>query len=522
MNEDPNKRKNEIVENLAPTVIAEPLRSAIASITQADSATTPLLDAIEKTTVSLKAIIRTALPLLDIIIEANYNYPGGIREAQSAIISLVAETAGTQDALARNQLGRSRSYVFASLTPSQILDLVKLDGIKAPKDDKGRTHRAIFRIWESTKIGPLTTVSIRTVKADAGQRAYAANGDKIVWAIVDSGVQEDHTHFSKHRNLDLPLAIAEAHKSFVAGGDPLVDQFGHGTHVAGIVAGEAPDGSVPQAAKQTQGQSGAAQYVLEEVVGIKGMAPACKLLSLQVLGADGNGDATSLIQSLEYVERLNDFGRKIVVHGVNISAGYPFDPRWYGCGQTPVCKAVDRLVLQGVVVVVAVGNTGFVTSMVNIGAGTVGSSQAGQQMSVNDPGNADLAITVGSTDREKPHLYGVSYFSSKGPTGDGRLKPDVIAPGEGILSAAAGQSKKKVPIADIGGQSFDYIEDTGTSMAAPHVSGIIAGFLSVRGEFIGKALEIGDLIRQSAMTLKRDPNLQGRGLVDMISLLQSV
>ena len=57
-------------------------------------------------------------------------------------------------------------------------------------------------------------------------------------------------------------------------------------------------------------------------------------------------------------------------------------------------------------------------------------------VTINDPGNADLAITVGSTHRDMPHVYGVSYFSSKGPTGDGRLKPDLVAPGEKIISCA--------------------------------------------------------------------------------------
>src|SRR3712207_9368856 len=61
-------------------------------------------------------------------------------------------------------------------------------------------------------------------------------------------------------------------------------------------------------------------------------------------------------------------------------------------------------------------------------------------MTINDPGNAALAITVGATHRDMPHTYGVSYFSSKGPTGDGRLKPDLVAPGERITSCAAGKA----------------------------------------------------------------------------------
>ena len=73
-------------------------------------------------------------------------------------------------------------------------------------------------------------------------------------------------------------------------------------------------------------------------------------------------------------------------------------------------------------------------------------TNVGFAMTINDPGNAALPITVGSTHRDMPHTYGVSYFSSKGPTGDGRAKPDLIAPGERITSCAAGRA-----LADAGG-----------------------------------------------------------------------
>mgnify|MGYP000479319354 CR=1 FL=1 len=103
-----------------------------------------------------------------------------------------------------------------------------------------------------------------------------------------------------------------------------------------------------------------------------------------------------------------------------------------------------------------------------------------------EPGNAELAITVGSTHRDMPHTYGVSYFSSKGPTGDGRMKPDLVAPGEKILSC---DSSRSVGNATDAAPSTvaRYREDSGTSMAAPHVSGAIAAFLSIRREFIGQA-----------------------------------
>jgi subtilisin family serine protease len=113
-----------------------------------------------------------------------------------------------------------------------------------------------------------------------------------------------------------------------------------------------------------------------------------------------------------------------------------------------------------------------------------------------------------------PHTYGVSYFSAKGPTSDGRMKPDLIAPGERIVSCATTE-----------GTSADeahFREDSGTSMSAPHVSGAIAAFLSVRGEFKGKPEQVKDIFVQSATDLKRRSEFQGAGLLDLMRALQSV
>ncbi len=167
---------------------------------------------------------------------------------------------------------------------------------------------------------------------------------------------------------------------------------------------------------------------------------------------------------------------------MNLSVGYEFDPEWFACGQSPLCIEVDRLVRSGVVAVAAAGNTGYGFQSTAF----QGSVPAGLLMTINDPGNAELAITVGSTHRDMPHTYGVSYFSSKGPTGDDRRKPDLVAPGEKILSCGAGLKLKtmqasltKKPTGDPDPNCV-YIADSGTSMAAPHVSGAIAAFLSVR------------------------------------------
>ncbi len=151
---------------------------------------------------------------------------------------------------------------------------------------------------------------------------------------------------------------------------------------------------------------------------------------------------------------------------------------------------------------------------------TRGSVAAGLTLSINDPGNADRAITVGSTHRDMPHVYGVSYFSSKGPTGDGRPKPDLVAPGEKILSCAAGATLATRATAT---QSDAlYVEDSGTSMAAPHVSGAIAAFLSIRREYIGQSEEVKRIFLRVGDRSQTRALLPGRGLVDLMRAIQSV
>ena len=198
-----------------------------------------------------------------------------------------------------------------------------------------------------------------------------------------------------------------------------------------------------------------------------------------------------------------------------MSVGYEFEPEWFACGQSPLCVEVDRLVRSGVVVVVSAGNTGYGVAQSTFR----GVISAGMDLTINDPGNADMAITVGSTHKDMPHVYGVSYFSSKGPTGDGRAKPDLVAPGEKILSCATGQQLAEMK--DKAGVC-DYLEQSGTSMAAPHVSGVIAAFLSIRREFIGYPEKVKEVFLSTATDLKRERYFQGHGLVDLMRAIQSV
>jgi serine protease AprX len=252
------------------------------------------------------------------------------------------------------------------------------------------------------------------------------------------------------------------------------------------------------------------------------MAPQCKLVSLKVLDDNGDGQASSLIAALAYIQELNNHGRYLHIHGINMSLGYPYDAEWFACGQSPLCIEVNRLVQSGVVVVVAAGNTGYGY----VKSQSLGVVSAGISLTINDPGNAEQAITVGATHRDMPHVYGVSYFSSKGPTGDGRIKPDLVAPGEKILSCAAGRMRDAMQgKTDTNGKpvgNFDYVEDSGTSMAAPHVAGVIAAFLSVRREFIGQPEKVKKIFLSTATDLNRDRNFQGSGLVDLMRAIQSI
>ena len=264
----------------------------------------------------------------------------------------------------------------------------------------------------------------------------------------------------------------------------------------------------------------------DKLAAISGVAPKCKLVSLKVIAdtnvtgaakqTAGQGKVSWILRAIEQIQNWNQNGKRLLIHGVNMSLGYDFDPRWFACGQSPICVEVNRLVRSGVVVVVSAGNGGYSSFIASSGQVQARYSD----LSITDPGNAELAITVGSTHREMPHTYGVSYFSSRGPTGDGRLKPDLLAPGERIISCAAGLEVAKY--ADGKDPQVLYCEQSGTSMAAPHVSGAVAAFLSVRTEFRGEPEQVKRIFMENTIDLRRQPCSQGAGLLDLMKVLQSV
>lgn len=462
-----------------------------------------------------------------VMIELNLQYGGGALDGAVARVQELWQLVGA----AGHPVVVAEQYMAGELTDQQIQNITTADSAGG-----GWPQRAIFRIWPDFQVHRQIDASGATVKALPAQRSFAAYGAGIVWAVVDSGVDGTHPHFLADHTLDDP-SVAQLHRDFVSGSDDpalaLVDDDGHGTHVAGIVAGglqrwktrDDPERRALAVEKRkNNGAVGGNDPILVprsvDVELLNGIAPLAKLVSLKVLSEFGDLTARTarVMAALAYVRQVNAAAGKLPrIHGVNISLGYDFLADWFGCGQSPLCLEVNRLVLSGVVVVVAAGNSGYVT----LNASQSDVTRFSAAITINDPGNAEKAITVGSTHRDAPHTNGISFFSSRGPTGDGRPKPDLVAPGERIMSAAGGQHLKDIQRAQFPGYSAAaYIEDSGTSMSAPHVSGAIAAFLSVQREYVGKPDEVKRVFMSSATSLNRTRDFQGAGLVDLMRALQ--
>lgn len=465
-------------------------------------------------------LVYTVGDRMAVLVELNVGH--GITVARNHFTQLFAATFAGQQVT--EPVPIARRYLRCLLTQDQV---------SALGDADRAGPRAIFRIWPDFRIRPHIDRSAATVKADAAARSYGTSGDGIVWAVVDSGIDATHPHFNcagVGPNLT-DEEVAAFHRDFTPllrpGGtvseDPkpaLLDGFGHGTHVAGIIAGTMPPApaEIRIAADQpTMDDLPAwAGRTLETGHSLTSMAPKTRLISLKVLDDDGDTASSVVIAALDYVRTVNSDGRQLI-HGVNLSIGCDWYPDEYAAGQSPLCRAVDELADNGVVVVVSAGNSGAAGTLTGA-SGDV----SGQLSTITDPGNAAKAITVGSTHRYAPHQYGVSYTSSKGPTLDGRLKPDLVAPGERITSAATGKLREGVVPLQCDPGIAAYIEDSGTSMAAPHVSGAIAAFLSVRTEYIGQPDEIKQIFCANATSLGRHEFYQGAGLLDLMRVLSNV
>ncbi len=415
------------------------------------------------------------------------------------------------------------------------------------------------QVWQvslNRKAMPALDRSVPAVKGDAARTLFNVRCDNIRWAVLDSGIDGRHPvfmdkngesriikafDFSNIRqivsldNLATTTAgdkerLAElltGRKTVLSDADAtdilqqlaqdasndrpihweLVEKFieiepttpprsGHGTHVAGIIGASAAGAqSAANGAVGEPGGAGDSKFV-------DGMCPDIKLYDFRVLAKSVEDTEFAIIAALQYLRYLNERHTFMSVHGANLSLSIPHDVRNFACGRTPICNECAHLVDSGVVVVAAAGNLGYQRFETKDG-----SYEGYAAFSITDPGNADGVITVGATHRYRPHTYGVSFFSSRGPTGDGRLKPDLVAPGERIESSLL---------------NGDWGELDGTSMAAPHVSGAAAMLMARYDELIGEPQRVKQILCESATDLGRERSFQGHGMLDVLRAFQSI
>ncbi len=423
--------------------------------------------------------------------------PGdSLETARSAVLSWIHRNVlnkpVTADTIAlEDQLDR---YVAANLTRAEVERLAAALG-----QQYGGDAPAVYRLFGNSRKRALMHDSIHTVQARTAQLGYNACGQGITWAVLDTGIDSHHPHFHNPAFAAKGTVAADwdcTARGAVRGGSGN-DANGHGTHVAGIIAG----GMLAVGGEGGQD--------------MQAMAPRARIVSYKVLADNGSGYDAWIIKAIDHIWKQNQDGRRLTIQGVNLSLGGSFDPASFGCGDSPLCASLLRLVRQGVLVVLAAGNEGSGDIVVD-GLSTTRSFD----LSIGDPANLEEAIAVGSVHPTQPHRYGTSYFSSRGPTADGRLKPDVVGPGERILSCRSSSDPKRTPSRDkTKGLDELYVALSGTSMAAPHISGLLAAFLSVRTEFIGYPDRVKRILLEHCTDLQRDRYHQGAGLPNLSKML---
>ena len=314
-------------------------------------------------------------------------------------------------------------------------DIAELNALRQVSGIKSISRDAI--------VSPFMTVSAKAIAADQARAAQpgllgiggypAVSGRGVGVAVVDSGIATSH----------VALAGKVVHSvSFVTGDPSTNDVFGHGTHIAGIIAGS----------------ESAASNVTSLYKG--GIAPGAHLINVRVLGAQGGGYTSDVIAGIQWTiaNRL-----KYAIKVVNLSLGHgQVEP----CVTDPLCITVEQASAAGLVVVASAGNSGKTADGHEVLA------------SISTPGVAPSAITVAALNTwgtVTPNDDTIATYSSRGPTRfDLGLKPDVAAPGNKIVSLEAPGSylSRTYPAGHVaGGGNNGYTLMSGTSMAAGMVSG---------------------------------------------------
>ncbi|ASJ13358.1 S8 family peptidase [Thermococcus thioreducens] len=288
--------------------------------------------------------------------------------------------------------------------------------------------------------------NIKLIKADLAWSKKGITGKGVTIAVVDTGVDCNHVMLQ-----GACVGVA----NFVSN-EPSDDLNGHGTHVASIAAGRPVKANVDG-----------------KIVYVSGVAPEANVLAVKVLGKDGGGTMTQILQGLDYiVEWHKKHPDEPLV--VSMSLGSPF-----GSPRDPMVQKVEQLIREEhIPVVIAAGNE-FVV--------------------IDSPGIATGAITVAAVDRDMK----VAEFSGKGPgLNIYDVKPDISAPGVKIVAARAGTPNQLIAM-------------SGTSMATPHVSGVVALILQEHGTLTPETVKM--ILQKTAYPLdgiNALPTWSGAGIVD--------
>ncbi len=293
-------------------------------------------------------------------------------------------------------------------------------------------------------------ITTTTVNANAAW-SLGYDGTGVGVAVIDSGIYAQHDDLQTANGAGSRVVYSQ---SFVTGLDAS-DQYGHGTHVAGIVGSNGADSTGPSFTRTLQG-----------------VAPNVNLINLRVLDANGSGTDASVIAAIDEAITLKSTYN---IRVINLSLGRPV---WESYKLDPLCQAAEAAWKAGIIVVAAAGNYGRDNSMDEHGYGTIVA-----------PGNDPYVITVGAMNDMGTATRSddvIASYSSKGPTAiDHIVKPDVVAPGNGTVSLLSPNSTLAtnypaflVPNSyyQTGGTgtSTSYLRLSGTSMATPVVSGAAA------------------------------------------------